>query len=122
MATQEDVKKTLDALGERTYVVKDWQNSNKTQWYRKWSNGLIECGVTITNKATGDWSGEVALPIAFSNTSYDVIVQPFKLNKNAAYRSTSSDVYGKTTTSVYCGWYWGAGSQVDSIFVYVRGY
>lgn len=83
---------------------------------------MIECGVTRTGSATKDWSGEVTLPVSFSNAAYDVIAQAFKLTKNGANRAVTSDVFGKTTTSVYCGWFSSTWVDVTSIYVYARGY
>ena len=121
MTVNVDVKKTLNALNGRDHVVEDWKNNDGSQWYRKWASGLIECGVTRTGATTNDWSGEVSLPVAFSSDKYDVLAQVFKTDKNGSDRAATSDVFGKTTTSVFCGWFFQV-TAVNSIYVYARGY
>lgn len=54
-------------------IVEDWQSSDRLSWYRIWSNGLKECGGTLTaNNSSTPLT--VALPITFSSaTSYTIV-------------------------------------------------
>lgn len=127
MATADaDVKKVLNYLksngGGNYKVIESWRSEDGSSWYRKWSDGLIEQGVTFTTTPTNDWAGEVSLPVSFSSEAFDVLAQAFKLSKDAAYRTATSDVFGKTTSSVFCGWYTSGTANVASIYVYARGY
>lgn len=108
--------------GGKYKVIESWKSEDGSSWYRKWSDGLIEQGVTLTTTPTSDWSGEVSLPVAFSSEAFDVLAQAFKLDKNPADRAVTTDVYGKTTSSVFCGWYFGGAAYTTAIYIYARGY
>lgn len=127
MATADStVKAVLNHLlqngGGKYKVLESWKSEDGSSWYRKWSDGLIEQGVTFTTTPTSDWSGEVSLPVAFSSEAFDVLAQAFKLDKNSGDRAVTSDVYGKTTSSVFCGWYLNGAAYTTSIYIYARGY
>lgn len=108
--------------GGKYKVIESWRSEDGSSWYRKWSDGLIEQGVTYTQTATNDFHSEINFPIAFSNESFEVLAQKFKLDKDYKARAASTDIFGKTTSSVFCGWYWGDVTRITSIYVYARGY
>lgn len=102
------------------YVVKTWRSGS--DWYRVWSNGFKECGFTYKQSSNQtDVFKAISLPITFSDENYNVLSQAFKLDKNSGYRAVTSNVYGKTTTSVYCGWY-GQGQYAIGIYIQACGY
>ena len=66
MTVNVDVKKTLDALGERR-VVNVGESGNS--WFREWSDGWIEQGGKVSRTGVKDI---VTLPKAYSNTHYNI--------------------------------------------------
>lgn len=72
MATaNEDVKKTLEYLGNRDNVVEEWQNNDKSEWYRVYASGFIEQGIT---KKTSAGEIRVTLNKAMKTNVYTVAV------------------------------------------------
>lgn len=67
MATaNEDVKKALDALGERRVIN---AGNSGTSWFREWSDGWIEQGGKVSRTGTKDI---VSLPKAYSSAEYNI--------------------------------------------------
>lgn len=116
------VAQAIAALGSaaEAYITQTYHSGSN--WYRVWSNGLIEQCITYTSSATADFHGTVSLLKSFSNTNYVVIAQAFDLDKEYGGRNTSTDVYGKTTSSVYCGWFSAEGYTKTGISLYCSGY
>lgn len=101
-------------------IFEAWRSG--ANWYRVWSNGFKECGVAYQgNNLLADHCEIISLPIAFSDESYNVLAQAFKLDKGLGYRAVMSNVYGKTTTSVYCGWY-GQNNYALGIYIQACGF
>ena len=109
-------------MGGNYKVIESWRSEDGSSWYRKWSDGLIEQGVTYTGNPSRDFHTEVTLPISFSTESYDVLAQAFKLDKDFYDRAVTTDVFGKSASSVHCGWFIEGTADVTSIYVYARGY
>lgn len=64
---------TTTGAGDR--VVETFISKDKTWWYRKWTSGWKECGMTVTTPSgstTSYFTYIVSLPIAFSNSNYNV--------------------------------------------------
>lgn len=67
----ETIKKVLDNLNSRIGtgggVVSAWQSADKTQWYRKYADGWIEQGGTVSH---GESYLRITFPLPFSSTNY----------------------------------------------------
>lgn len=50
------------------FVVESWKATDNTQWYRKYSDGFIECGGVVT--VSPNFDKYVSLPISFTTTNY----------------------------------------------------
>lgn len=58
-------------LGGGFQVVDFWANEDKTQWYRKWSNGFIECGGRYDNASVvHDFATTITFPITFTELPF----------------------------------------------------
>lgn len=66
-------------------LVADWESSDGLSWYRIWSNGLKECGGTLTTPSNGVQL-TVTLPISFQNTDYQRLLTPTNLPSSATTR------------------------------------
>lgn len=80
-----EVKKTLDALGERTGTHVVEQGTANSFWYRVWSDGFIEQGLIAS--ASGDISSTTedqtfTFPKPFSNAKYGVAGAGFVIAAN----------------------------------------
>ena len=69
MTVNVDVKKTLDALGERRSIVES--GGTASGWFRKWSDGFLEQGGHI-DSAGFHSQKTITLPTPFSNSNYVV--------------------------------------------------
>ena len=64
---------TLTWGGKKVVCVESWRSGYN--WYRKYSDGFIEQGGTF-GANTGSWADVTfSLPIAFSNTNYNIFLQ-----------------------------------------------
>lgn len=68
-----------------------------SQWYRKWSDGLIEQG-----GAHYGYSHNVTFPTPFSDTNYAISGWIGRTSSNKAYPVMTAVVYERTTTSFDC--------------------
>lgn len=72
ITADQTTKKVLDYLkangGGNYKVIEEWHEG--TEWYRKWSSGLIEQGGKLNNGATK------TLEIPFTDTSFKVMFSP----------------------------------------------
>lgn len=106
-------------------IVEDWQSSDGLSWYRIWSNGLKECGGTLTTNPNST-AKSVALPVTYANTDYQILITPKNLNNTASpvvikiinnsitttsfnvvgcYATASSQDYNATLFNYYCRGY-----------------
>lgn len=93
MATaNEDVKKALDALGNRDNVVEEWSNDDKSEWYRVYASGFIEQGITKKDAA-----GEISVTLNKAMTT-NVYTVAFGREITSNQRWDSASVSQKTTT------------------------
>ena len=75
-------------------VVTTWKSG--TSWYRKWSDGFIEQGGTVST-TSGAWgSAVVTLPTAFKNADYSISIHGVSMN--TVYSSTGC-LTAKSATS-----------------------
>ncbi len=92
------------------YVTSKWKASDGSSWYRKWSDGFIEQGGTISS--TSSAGRTISLPTNFTTTTYSLHVSVgLNSGNNATYnflggwdKTTSSFKYTTTTSGVYT-WY-----------------
>lgn len=68
--------------GGSSKVVEEWRNSDGTQWYRKWSSGLIEQW-GLTKGTQGEINATFYKP--FSNSEYFASAVPHKSSAFGAY-------------------------------------
>ena len=79
-----EVKKTLDALGERTGTHLVDKRETSTTWYRKYSDGWVEQG-GIVNDVNFYSNSSVTFPVPFRDTNYSLCVG----GKNNPYNDSS---------------------------------
>lgn len=115
---------TLNWVKSRTGVYVTEQGSNSSGRWRRWSDGLLEqwCSYVRSAGKIADFTTFVSFPKAFTTTGYYAFVQAGKNDSNSVYRSVSSDLFGRKTTGVYCGWYGESGNAADSMSIYACGY
>lgn len=80
-------------------LVKDWESSDGLSWYRIWSNGLKECGGTLTTNGTST-PLTVALPVTYKDTTYKTLITPKNLN-NTASPTTVKIIKDSITTNSF---------------------
>lgn len=106
-------------------IVKDWESSDKLSWYRIWSDGLKECGGTMTTN-NGSTPLTVALPINFSSaTSYFLVTGVFGAKSNQV--ACVKIIYDSLTSSSFqvLGTYAADGVTNyynNKFYYYCRGY
>ena len=89
------------------YVTKSWKSD--TNWYKKWSNGLIEQGGYIDVVGGSTNSVAVSLPIPFTNTIYfawyDLPVDPLRIRKKevSTVYFNKEDIYNIRFSWYACG-------------------
>lgn len=78
-------------------LTETWESSDGASWYRKWSDGWIEQGGTLT-VATAQ---TVTFAVAFSNTNYTAMSQPVEQPTNSpADTSFLTYIKGRTATAM----------------------
>ena len=106
--TNSTVKKTLDALYNRTsnsVIVESGKSS--TSWWRKWSDGFIEQGGKTANVTNSGLN--ISFAKSFSNTNYYVLATVTGSNSS----DTGSYEYGLTVAYP---------TSKSSFKVYLRSY
>ena len=99
----------------KAYVTETWRSG--AQWYRRWSDGLLEQGGNIKLEV---WTGgnnpnrTFSLPTAFSKAAYTTVV-----TGEGGYGWTTLKVVSQTTSSVTVT---GTGSSKDDRVSYVHFY
>lgn len=107
-------------------IVQDWESSDGLSWYRIWSDGLKECGGTLTTNGTSTPLTVALSNTTFSDTNYQIYVTPKNLNNTASpvvikiinnsitttsfnvvgcYATASSQDYNATLFNYYCRGY-----------------
>ena len=98
-----EVKKTLEAIGNRTGTFVTEFEQTSSGWYRKWNNGLIEQGgvlhSSVTSISLGDARISFRTPFSSSDYSFVAAVRYTKVMLDAAPVYTGT-VYSKTSTVV----------------------
>lgn len=54
------------------FVIESWKANDDSQWYRKYSDGFIECGGVFT--VGPNFDKYVSLPITFTTTNYSLLL------------------------------------------------
>lgn len=65
------------------YLISDYMSSDGLTWAREWSDGLKECGGTLTTNSTST-PLTVALPVTYKDTNYKILITPKNLNNTAS--------------------------------------
>lgn len=116
-----EVKKTLNALGERTgtYLVDTWKSGSS--WYRVWSDGFIEQAVYVASKTWPSRNATtVSLQKAYKNDRYTVLLQP---GTGMGENECEFWVVAKKTGSIDVGLTaYDHRSQTSGLMVYACGY
>lgn len=74
------------------YITEAW--SDKTSWYRKWSDGWIEQGGTFTK--VRDTNISISFPKAFKDTNYTIVAAQYQ--RTSPVNGMGGDFTSKTTT------------------------
>ena len=78
-------------------VTESWKATDGTMWYRKYSDGYKECGVS--NFYFSSWSQQtLTLPITFSNTNYTVVCSAVNNVNTGNISFQTIGITSKTTT------------------------
>ena len=86
---------TIAGSNAKAYITETWVSG--TSWYRKWSDGWIEQGGTLTN-GWSDANHTISLHKAFTTTSYNALVS-CNYNGESKYIGPAQSVISKSTTS-----------------------
>lgn len=78
------------------YITKTWRAGS--QWYRKWSDGLIEQGGTHY-----DYSHNITFPTPFSGTDYAISGWVGRTSSDTIHPVMTAVLYERTATSFNCG-------------------
>ena len=106
-------------LGGVFQIVDFWVNEDKTQWYRKWSNGFIECGGRYDNgSVVHDFATTITFPVTFTELPFVLCTAARGTNSDMAFTGCVGEF---TTTSAYMQM-WDAGGGARYLHWYACGY
>lgn len=109
------IKNTLNNI---PYIVEEQKGTN---WYIKWSNGILEQGGTYDKGSqVTDWSVNITMNVAFINTNYQLNCQLYRLD-NATGSINNQVFIINRTSSMFTARPYGDGSS-RYIDWYARGY
>lgn len=108
------------------YLASDYMSSDGLTWAREWSDGLKECGGTLTTNGTSTPLTVALSNTTFSDTNYQIYVTPKNLNNTASPVVIKIINNSITTTSFEVVGCYATASQQDynaTLFnYYCRGY
>ena len=105
-------------LNNIPYIVEEQKGTN---WYIKWSNGILEQGGTYDKGSqVTDWSVNITMNVAFINTNYQLNCQLYRLD-NATGSINNQVFIINRTSSMFTARPYGDGSS-RYIDWYARGY
>ena len=84
--------------GDGDVVIETYISNDGRTWFRIWKSGWKECGIYAT---LSTWSsGNVALPITFSNTNYTCVATSQTTSTSTGLNSAQLGIESKTTNTI----------------------